>query len=74
MAIHFIFTYLGNKRNEFKYLNNVIDDINNYDTVIEPFCGSSAISLKFWLKYPNKKFVLNDNNDDLMKVYNLFKK
>lgn len=73
MANHFIFSYLGNKRNEFKYLNNVIDDIDNYDIIIEPFCGSSAISFNIWLKYPNKKFILNDNNNDLMKVYNLIK-
>lgn len=73
MANHFIFSYLGNKRNEFKYLNNIIDDIDNYDIIIEPFCGSSAISFNIWLKYPNKKFILNDNNNDLMKVYNLIK-
>jgi hypothetical protein len=73
MTNHFIFTYLGNKRNEFKYLNNVIDDIDNYDTIIEPFCGSSAISFNIWLKHPNKKFILNDNNNDLIKVYNLIK-
>jgi len=73
MANHFIYTYLGNKRNEFKYLNNVIDDIDNYNTFIEPFCGSSAISFNIWLKYPNKKFILNDNNNDLINVYNLIK-
>lgn len=73
MTNHFIFTYLGNKRNEFKHINNVMDDIDNYDTIIEPFCGSSAISFNVWLKHPNKKFILNDNNDDLIKVYNLIK-
>ena len=70
---HFIFSYFGNKRNEFKYLNNVIDDIDYYDTIIEPFCGTSAISFNIWLKHPNKKFILNDNNNDLIKVYNLIK-
>lgn len=73
MTNHFIYPYTGNKRNEFKYLNNVIDDIDNYDTIIEPFCGSSAISFNIWLKYPNKKFILNDNNNDLIKVYDLIK-
>ena len=58
MANHFIYSYNGNKRNEFKYLNNVIDDIDNYDTIIEPFCGSSAISFNIWLKYPNKKLII----------------
>lgn len=73
MTNHFIFSYSGNKRNEFKHLNNVIDDIDNYDTIIEPFCGSSAISFNIWLKYPDKKFILNDNNYNLIKVYNLIK-
>ncbi len=73
MTNHFIFSYAGNKRNEFKYLNNIIDNIDNYDTIIEPFCGSSAISFNIWLKYPNKKFIINDNDKDLIKVYNLIK-
>jgi len=73
MTNHFIFPYSGNKRREYKYLENIIDDIDDYETIIEPFCGSSAISFNIWLKYPNKKFILNDNDYDLMKVYNLIK-
>lgn len=73
MTNHFIYSYNGNKRNEFNHINNVIDDINNYDTIVEPFCGSSAVSFNIWLKHPNKKFILNDNNDDLIKLYNLMK-
>ena len=73
MTNHFIHSYPGNKRNEFQYLNNVIEDIDKYETIIEPFCGSSAISFNIWLNHPNKKFILNDNNNDLMKVYNLIK-
>jgi site-specific DNA-adenine methylase len=73
MNNHFIFSYPGNKRNEFKYLHNIINNIDDYDTIIEPFCGSSAISFNIWLKYPNKKFILNDNNNDLIRLYNLIK-
>jgi DNA adenine methylase len=73
MTNHFIYSYNGNKRNEFKYLNTVIDDIDKYDTIIEPFCGSSAISFNIWLKYPNKKYILNDNDKDLINLYNLIK-
>lgn len=73
MTNHFIFSYLGNKRNEFKYMENIIINYDDYDTIIEPFCGSSSISYNIWLKHPNKKFILNDNNDDLMNVYNLIK-
>ena len=73
MTNHFIYSYNGNKRNEFKYLNTVIDDIDKYDTIIEPFCGSSAISFNIWLKYPDKKYILNDNDKDLINLYNLIK-
>ena len=66
MTYQFIFSYLGNKRIDFKYINNVIDDIDNYETIIEPFCGTSAISFNIWLKHPKKKFILNDNNEDLI--------
>ncbi len=49
MASHFIYSYSGNKRNEFKYIEKVIDNIDAYDNIIEPFCGSSAISFNIWL-------------------------
>ena len=71
MTNHFIYSYLGNKRSEFKHLHNVIDDTDNYDTIIEPFRGTSAISFNIWLNHPNKKFILNDKNKDLINVYNL---
>ncbi len=73
MTNHFIFSYAGNKRSEFKYLDNIIDNIDIYDTIIEPFCGSSAISFNLWLKHPNRSFVINGNDKDLIKVYNLIK-
>ena len=43
MKNHFIFSYAGNKRNESE---NILEKINfnNIETIIEPFCGSSAIS------------------------------
>ncbi len=56
-----------------KNRNNVTDDIDNYVTTFKTILwqGSSAIYFNIWLKYPNKMFILNDNYDDLMKVYNL---
>jgi site-specific DNA-adenine methylase len=51
----------------------MVDDIDKYDTIIEPFSDSFAIKFNVWLKYHNKKFISNGNNDDLMKVYNLIK-
>ncbi len=71
---HFIYAYDGNKRNEFNYINDFINNsYDDYDTIIEPFCGTSSISFNIWLKYPNKKFILNDNNNDLIQIYNLIK-
>jgi hypothetical protein len=42
--------YLGNKRNELKYLNNVIDDIYNYDT-IQPALTQPALTFG-WFHSP----------------------
>jgi site-specific DNA-adenine methylase len=74
----FFFGYAGNKRKEVKY---VIDYINektdifngeNHYTIVEPFCGSCAISIKISQLYPNQfTYVLNDCNKllfDLLKI------
>jgi site-specific DNA-adenine methylase len=48
-----------------------LDDI---ETIVEPFCGSAAISYKLYLDHPNKfNYVLNDNSPDLIRLYNLIK-
>jgi len=70
---HFIFPYVGNKRNEiidfYKYL-----DFEGITTIIEPFCGSSAMSYYIAQKHPGKfKYILNDNNEILLRLYNTFK-
>ena len=73
MKNHFIFSYVGNKRNE---VENIYRSINfdNVEYIIEPFCGSSAISYFISTKDPNKyKYILNDSNENLCKLYNILK-
>jgi len=69
----FIFGYAGNKRNEYKFFKEIIkyDGIKN---IIEPFCGTSAISFNIWLEHKNKfNYFLNDNSKELFNIYNIIK-
>lgn len=71
MKNHFIFSYVGNKRDEVEiiYKNLNFDDI---DTIIEPYCGSSAISYYISLQQPKKfKYILNDADTLLIELYNI---
>jgi site-specific DNA-adenine methylase len=69
-------SYLGNKRdevetiyNELKNHNRLYDDV---DTICEPYCGSSAMSYYISTLHPNKyKYILNDNNQHLIELYNI---
>ncbi len=69
---HFYISYFGNKRNE---INQIYEHLNfdNTKIIIEPFCGSCAISYHIWLKHPDLKFVLNDNNNYLKEMYEIYK-
>ena len=60
MKNHFFTPYSGNKREEVIKIYNSIDDINNYHTIIEPFCGTSAFSYYVWTlnKDRNIKYIL----------------
>ncbi len=70
---HFIHSYAGNKRNEFKEFINYID-LDNKKNIIEPFCGTSAISFMIWLEHKDKfNYYLNDNSKDIFNIYELFK-
>jgi site-specific DNA-adenine methylase len=75
MKNHFFFPYAGNKRNEIPFIyDNIKDKLNNIDTIIEPFCGTSACSFYISLKNPKKyKYILNDNNKFLIDLYNICK-
>lgn len=79
MINHFFFAYTGNKRNECdELINNYIlnDNDNDNINIIEPFCGSSAISFKIWLNNKNNNkyhYYLNDNDKIIIDIYELFK-
>jgi len=70
---HFYISYFGNKRSEVKDIVNCIPRIELYKTIIEPFCGSCAISYYIWTLYPEKEFILNDNNIFLKEMYDIIK-
>jgi site-specific DNA-adenine methylase len=73
MKNHFIFCYLGNKRNESQYFLKHVN-FDNVSNIIEPFCGSSAISFAIWLEHKDKfNYYLNDSDEKLIEVYNLSK-
>jgi site-specific DNA-adenine methylase len=73
MTSYFIFSYLGNKRTEYKELKPHLK-LNNIKNIIEPFCGSSAIAFNIWLEYGNKfNYYLNDNSRELIDTYNIIK-
>lgn len=74
MKNHFFFGWYGNKRMEvdkiYEFLN--LDDI---ETIIEPFCGSSSISYFISTKHPKKfKYILNDNDKTLIECYKFIQK
>ncbi len=68
MKNHFYMAYSGNKRTEVEEIFNFLN-FNNITTIIEPFCGSCAMSFYIWLKYPNLKFILNDNDKFLKLMF-----
>ena len=74
---HFIFGYAGNKRNEVKIIQDNLQQYYNFEnikTIIEPFCGSSAYSFYLSTIYPKKfKYILNDNNQFLIELYQILK-
>lgn len=72
---HFMIPYFGNKRKEVELIYNEIKDkINDIEFIVEPFCGSCALSYYISLKHPNKyTYILNDNNNQLIEIINVSK-
>lgn len=72
MTSHFFMSYMGNKRRE---INQILPYINieDKDTICEPFCGSCAMSYNLWKQYPDKKYYMNDNCQLLIELYNKIK-
>jgi len=71
MKNHFFCGYSGNKRQEVENIYNYIKTLKNIDTIVEPFCGSSALSYYISTQEPNKyTYILNDNDKILIELYN----
>ena len=73
MNNHFFFSYVGNKRQEIKIIYDEVEpSLKNIKTIIEPYCGSSAMSYYISTKHPKEyKYILNDNNKMLIDLYKL---
>lgn len=73
MKNHFIFSYAGNKRDEVEHILKNIS-LNDIETIIEPYCGTAAISFYIASLHPKKyKYILNDNNSKLIELYNIMR-
>jgi site-specific DNA-adenine methylase len=71
MKLHFFFGYAGNKRNETEQIYNTLD-LTNIKNIIEPFCGTSAISFYIATKHPTQfNYILNDSNKQLIELYKI---
>jgi site-specific DNA-adenine methylase len=71
MKNHFFFGYAGNKRNETEQIYNTLD-LTNIKNIIEPFCGTSAISFYISTKHPKQfNYILNDSNKGLIDLYKI---
>ena len=64
-----LFAYFGNKDNEIDTIIQNIPEMNEIDTVIEPYCGSFALIRNLIDIYPDKKYICNDNDELLIKTY-----
>ena len=72
MKNHFFFSYAGNKRQEVEHIYENIN-FKNIDTIVEPFCGSSALSYYIWTqnRTKNYKYILNDLDSNLIELLRL---
>ena len=64
-----LFPYFGNKDNEMEEIYANLPDMNSVSVIIEPFCGSFALTRYLLLHYPYKSFICNDNDEMLIKTY-----
>jgi hypothetical protein len=73
MKNHFYIPYFGNKRQEVENIYNLLD-FNDITTIVEPFCGSCAMSYYISIKHPKKfKYILNDNDVNLKQMFDIIR-
>lgn len=46
---------------------------NKFDTFVDLFAGSCAVSFEVYKRYPTKQFIINDINHELIQMYNHIK-
>ena len=74
MKNHFIIAYYGNKHNEVEVIEFLESSLYDDLVIVEPFCGTSALSFLLSQKHPCKfSYVLNDANPLLMQLYDTMK-
>lgn len=72
MKNHFPISYFGNKRKEVDRVYNTFkNQIQNCDKIIEPFAGTSALSYFLSKHYDDKKYFINDIDENLIKLYHI---
>ncbi len=70
----FYFAYIGSKRIDWKFFYEYVN-IENIETIVEPFCGSSTFSYYCFEKLGyDKKFHLNDRDKNLINFLDTIKK
>ena len=62
---YFYFPYQGGKTKDFKNIYDLVD-ISKFNVVVEPFCGSCAISLNFYVKHKELSYHVNDIDETLI--------
>lgn len=70
---HLIIRYQGNKFREYNDFKDYIN-FNNINNIIEPFCGSAAISFNIWLEHKDKfNYYINDKDISILNHFNYIK-
>lgn len=57
----FYYSYYGNKRTEYKYIKNLVEN-TNFKLFVEPFCGTCSTSYNVFLFNKDIKFHINDSD------------
>ena len=68
MKNHFFISWFGNKREEVENIYKNLD-LDGVENIIEPYCGSCALSYYISILHPKKyKYILNDSNKFLIEL------
>lgn len=69
----FYIAWTGNKRKEFKYLKDLFN-VNDFNRIIEPFCGSCSFSFNCNKEGFKGKYLMNDKDKKLIEFLKDVKK